>query len=245
MQRMNLMIRLSTLSRSSERGAVATIVAMLLGFGVVLGFAAISIDVGSLMWERRQVQNGADATALALAKTCAIDPANCVAGGADQPLLNQLNNTNNTMDNAGGFDNSAYALGLCGRANTLPGVCRLDRCADRLPPAPRQCGGEPEHPVRRGPHADARHQRHLDPADLAGQDARGGHRQRRRDRAGLRAGGLRFARPHRGLGSRSPSRCASGVRTRAAERLLSVRSGARPAGTSPGPATRPPSRRGR
>ena len=36
-------------------------------------------------------------------------------------MTSETNNTNNTMDNAGGFDNSAYALGLCGRANTLPG----------------------------------------------------------------------------------------------------------------------------
>lgn len=146
MQRMNVMIRLSTLSRSSERGAVATIVAMLLGFGVVLGFAAISIDVGSLMWERRQVQNGADATALALAKTCAIEPANCVAGGADQPLLNQLNNTNNTMDNAGGFDNSAYALGLCGRANTLPGCGASTGLLTDCPQLPASVAANPNIP---------------------------------------------------------------------------------------------------
>lgn len=117
MQRMNVMIRLS---RRSERGAVASIVAMLLGFGVVLGFAAVSIDVGSLMWERRQVQNGADAAALSMAKTCAVDPGSCVAGGGDQPLLDTLNN-NNAKDLAGGFDSSSYPSGLCGRANSLPG----------------------------------------------------------------------------------------------------------------------------
>lgn len=117
MRRVGVMTRFGP---RDERGAVATIVAALLGFGVVLGFAAVSIDVGSLMWERRQVQNGADAVALAMAKTCAEDAAQCVAGGADQGLLDTLNNTNATMDQAGGFDTSLYPSGLCGQGNTLP-----------------------------------------------------------------------------------------------------------------------------
>ena len=41
-----------------ERGSVTTIVAALFGFMVILGATSLSIDVGSLMWERRQLQEG-------------------------------------------------------------------------------------------------------------------------------------------------------------------------------------------
>jgi len=49
----------------NERGAVGTIIGVLLATGMVFGFLAISVDVGGLLWERRQLQNAADAAALA------------------------------------------------------------------------------------------------------------------------------------------------------------------------------------
>lgn len=52
-----------------ERGAVAVFVGILLV--VLLGMSALVIDVGNMYWERRQLQNGADAAALALAAKCA------------------------------------------------------------------------------------------------------------------------------------------------------------------------------
>jgi len=58
-----------------EIGAVAVIVAMLFGFGVLLGLGAVVIDTGSLLYERSQLQNGADAAALAVGKDCAANPA--------------------------------------------------------------------------------------------------------------------------------------------------------------------------
>lgn len=48
-----------------DRGAIAVLVGLLMV--VLMGFAAISIDVGRLYVERRQLQNGADAAALAVA----------------------------------------------------------------------------------------------------------------------------------------------------------------------------------
>jgi len=54
-----------------ERGATAVLVGLLMI--PLLGFAAISIDVGALYWERAQLQNGADAAALAIAQECAED----------------------------------------------------------------------------------------------------------------------------------------------------------------------------
>jgi Flp pilus assembly protein TadG len=48
-----------------DRGAVAVIVALMMT--VLLGFVAIAVDTGALYFERQQLQNGADAAALAVA----------------------------------------------------------------------------------------------------------------------------------------------------------------------------------
>ena len=56
--------------RRGENGAVASLVAIMLGTGVLLGLGALVIDTGSLLYERRQLQNGADAAALSIVKTC-------------------------------------------------------------------------------------------------------------------------------------------------------------------------------
>lgn len=109
-------------SARSDRGAISSIVAVLLGGGVVMGSAALSIDVGNLMWERSQVQNGADSVALSLAQTCASTPAQCngvtpvTAPGLNLASLNDLN----ARDTKNGLD-PIYLNGLCGRgAGTLP-----------------------------------------------------------------------------------------------------------------------------
>lgn len=58
--------------REDERGGIAVIVAILMV--VLLGFAAISIDVAMLYSERVQLQNGSDAAALSVAQKCATNP---------------------------------------------------------------------------------------------------------------------------------------------------------------------------
>jgi Flp pilus assembly protein TadG len=59
------------LLRRDDRGAVGVLVAVLIGGGVLLGMGAMVVDVGQLYSERAQLQNGADAGALGVAKTCA------------------------------------------------------------------------------------------------------------------------------------------------------------------------------
>lgn len=54
---------------ADERGAVAVLVALLMV--VLLGFAAIAIDLGALTVEKAELQNGADAGALGIAQACA------------------------------------------------------------------------------------------------------------------------------------------------------------------------------
>ncbi len=53
------------------------IVAILFAGGVCLGALAVSSDVGKVMWERRQLQNAADASAMAIAGDCAGNAAGC------------------------------------------------------------------------------------------------------------------------------------------------------------------------
>jgi len=69
--RSNVAHQASPSGRSRESGAVASIVAILFGTGVLLGLGALVLDTGSLLYERRQLQNGADAASLSLARNCA------------------------------------------------------------------------------------------------------------------------------------------------------------------------------
>ena len=54
---------------SNERGAVLVFVAV--GLVMFMGFAAFTVDFGRIYSERRELQNGADAAALAVAFDCA------------------------------------------------------------------------------------------------------------------------------------------------------------------------------
>lgn len=55
-----------------ERGAIGVLVAVLIGGGVLVGMGALVIDVGQLYQERSELQAGADAAALGVARTCAL-----------------------------------------------------------------------------------------------------------------------------------------------------------------------------
>lgn len=55
--------------KQDESGATAVIVAILLT--VLVGIAAFVVDIGDVLWERRMLQNSADAAALAVAIDCA------------------------------------------------------------------------------------------------------------------------------------------------------------------------------
>jgi hypothetical protein len=62
-------VRRLTQDKTNENGAVSVIVAILMV--TLLGFVAIAVDVGVIYSERAQLQNGADASAIALAQKCA------------------------------------------------------------------------------------------------------------------------------------------------------------------------------
>lgn len=61
----------------SDRGAAATLVAVLLAGGVLLGMTALVVDVGQIYAEREELQSTADSTAMAVALECAFDRDGC------------------------------------------------------------------------------------------------------------------------------------------------------------------------
>jgi Flp pilus assembly protein TadG len=81
-----------------ERGAAAVLVAV--SMVVLLGFSALAVDVGAIYAEKAQLQNGADATALAIAGQCA-NGVNCATAMADSD--NRLANANANDDSSGVF----------------------------------------------------------------------------------------------------------------------------------------------
>lgn len=91
------MWRLNRVSRD-EKGAVLVLVIF---FTVVMmALAALVVDVGALLDERRQLQNGADASALAVAHSCAL-------GSCDAALAAPLTNAN-SRDNDSAVDAVTY-----------------------------------------------------------------------------------------------------------------------------------------
>jgi len=64
--------RLLGLARSNEQGAIGVLIAVLMAGGVLIGMGALVVDVGQIYQERAELQNGADAAALGVAKSCAL-----------------------------------------------------------------------------------------------------------------------------------------------------------------------------
>lgn len=88
----------TTSQPNKERGAAAVLVAF--SMVVLLGFAALAVDVGAMYAEKAQLQNGADATALAIAGQCA-NGVNCATAMADPD--NRLADANANDDSSGVF----------------------------------------------------------------------------------------------------------------------------------------------
>jgi Flp pilus assembly protein TadG len=90
---------------SPDRGAV--LVWLALSMSVLVGFGALVVDVGRMYVEERQLQNGADAAALAAATLCA--DGRCAQAMSAAAALSNANST----DGASGVE-------LCGRG--APGI---------------------------------------------------------------------------------------------------------------------------
>lgn len=93
-----------------ERGGIAVLVAVLISGGVLLGIGALVIDVGQIYQNRAELQSGAEAGALAVARACAAGT--CPAGASQYTL-------------ATGYAD-ANASGLTGHLAQVTLVCGRD-----------------------------------------------------------------------------------------------------------------------
>lgn len=126
---MSLRERYAAVRTAPDRGAIGVIVAFTLA--ALLGFAAIAVNVGAAFDEHRQVRNGADAVALAVASHCgpasSVSEARCSAALAEEgPEI--------ANDNA--FDSSTLIQQVCAsRAAAIDGLpsCRVDNLAPLNP----------------------------------------------------------------------------------------------------------------
>src|SRR5688572_5182891 len=123
-------MRLMTLwRRSPDGGGVATLVAVLVGAGVLMGAGALAVDVGQLHAERDQLQSGADAAAVAVAQNCVLTPSSC----ADQDSAADDYAGLNANDGTSGADVCGTLSGLsaCGASAT-----NLTACIGSAPTTP-------------------------------------------------------------------------------------------------------------
>lgn len=109
--------------RRNERGAVAVLVTILLGSGVLIGMGALVVDVGGMYAEKAQLQNGADAGALAVALGCATGPSTCsssksATGPAGKHANSNANDAAANVETVCGKDPSGILPPCSG-----PGLC--------------------------------------------------------------------------------------------------------------------------
>lgn len=96
---MRRLSRTGTASKD-ERGVVAPMTAMLMT--ALLGMAALAVDTAMIYSEHAQLQNGADAAALAIAQQCSKAPTPCASGqgaaAAGYANGNALDNRSNVLN---------------------------------------------------------------------------------------------------------------------------------------------------
>lgn len=110
--------------RREERGAIAVVVALLVGTGVLTGMGALVFDVGQIFQERGELQNGADAAALGVAKSCAL--------GACSPAVAVQFADANASSLTGGTAGVSVVCGSGSLGGCPPATGALTSC----PPAP-------------------------------------------------------------------------------------------------------------
>jgi Flp pilus assembly protein TadG len=122
---MTLIQLVRVVRRRQDAGAVAVLVTILLAGGVLLGMAALTVDVGALYGERRQLQNSADAGALSLAQDCSVNASGCTTNGASIAGLVDDNDTSDgTTDIAGVCVHTAgVGNGACSNASAALTDC--------------------------------------------------------------------------------------------------------------------------
>ncbi|GAA3228525.1 pilus assembly protein TadG-related protein [Actinocorallia longicatena] len=111
---------------AGDRGSMAPLFAVLLAGGVLLGAAAVVVDVGRVYAEREELQTGADGAAMALAQYCAARPSGnpCAPGGLAAALTDAR-----LVAGRNASDGRADVTFVCGMAGTTS--LRADACPAR------------------------------------------------------------------------------------------------------------------
>lgn len=127
--------------RPGDRGAVAALVALLLAGGVLLGMSALVVDVGLLYAEREELQSGADAASIAVAKVC--------LAGNNQCTSSNLSTVAGDYASRNAKDHLANAE-VCGWVPTNPAL----QCPAAQPTNLTACIGDP--PAEPAPYVEVR-----------------------------------------------------------------------------------------
>ena len=109
-----------------DRGAVATVFAILLAGGVLLGMLAIVVDMGQLYAEREELQSGADAAVIALAEKCAR------AETAGDCSMADLATIAASYANLNARDGASTILEICGNVPLSIGIAACTDPVDNL-----------------------------------------------------------------------------------------------------------------
>ncbi|MGH9157336.1 MAG: pilus assembly protein TadG-related protein [Acidimicrobiales bacterium] len=102
-------------SPRGERGATAVVIALLTV--PLFGVGALVVDVGALYQEKRELQNGADAAALAVARDCGNGACGALTGTADSFSDANANDGASNIDSVCGFGPGLFG---CTPAPVLP-----------------------------------------------------------------------------------------------------------------------------
>ncbi len=140
---------------------MATLFAVLIGGGVMIGMLSLTVDMGSVWLERRELQNSADAASMALASICAKKASGCDPT-TTPPLLAPLVNGNaGTDQQSQSATRGDTTNGQCARTPTGLSFPNMPTCSSvgtdasissltNCPPLPTWLqGGRRRHPLRR------------------------------------------------------------------------------------------------
>jgi len=128
MRRLMRQVMGRTRGTNPERGAVAALVVILMGSGVLVGLGAVVVDAGQIYAAASQVQNSADAAALKIAAACATNPPGtaCASNpGNSATSAYTVANSYVTKNTNGG---AAHITTVCGSgAAVIPTTCPTDK----------------------------------------------------------------------------------------------------------------------
>ena len=84
------------LKANNEKGGYSILFAIIFGTGLLIVIFTIVLDGGNISTERRELQNVAESSALALAKECSLNPSTCLNSGTPEQFAESNSSDNKT-----------------------------------------------------------------------------------------------------------------------------------------------------